>query len=295
MSNYAKTRRNRDARMMNMIASVIFFFGIFFFLGGAVFYAFFRDEVDLSRIVGQPPPTIDAALMPTVGAVAILPPNDSQSEGARSILATFTLPPPTNPPDFLPTNTRRPTDIPTITSTFPPATPSRTSTAPPTITPTITSTPTSTPTFTPQPTSSPTRVIPPTSVIPAAPTNTRSPFPFTKSVDSPIYLRNFANDAGCNWMGLAGEVYDREGNPAAVDAYQVHVWESGINNRVPVGGATAYGSAGWEQFLFDSPVARNYNVQLETTNGTPVSQVYQIASSANCDGNLIYIIFEQNR
>ena len=95
-------------------------------------------------------------------------------------------------------------------------------------------------------------------------------------------------------MGVAGEVYDRTGNPVAGNLYRVHVWESGIDARVNVGDAPNYGPSGWEQFLFDAPVARNYNVQLETTNGTPVSIVYQITTREDCNQNLLYIIFEQN-
>ena len=41
-------------------------------------------------------------------------------------------------------------------------------------------------------------------VITATATATFSPFPFTKDLASPQYLQNFANSAGCNWMGVAG-------------------------------------------------------------------------------------------
>jgi hypothetical protein len=167
-----------------------------------------------------------------------------------------------------PTNTLRPPLTPSITPTFPPATPTRT--------------PTPTPTETPTPGPSPTI------------TQTRSPFPFTKSDHTPFYLQNFANQAGCNWMGIAGEVLDLNRNPAPSGQYRVHIWESGIDQRVPVGGAPAYGPSGWEQFLFDSPVVRDYSVQLETVNGTPVSQVYRVTSRASCNQNLIRLDFVRN-
>ena len=93
---------------------------------------------------------------------------------------------------------------------------------------------------------------------------------------------------------MAGEVLDLTGNPVAPGGHFVHVWESGIDSRVGVGGAPAYGPSGWEQFLFDSPVVRNYNIQLETVSGTPVSQVYQFTTLASCNQNLVYIIFTQN-
>jgi hypothetical protein len=166
------------------------------------------------------------------------------------------------------TNTRQPTPIPSITPTFPPSTPTRT--------------PTATPTETPTPGPSPTA------------TGTRSPFPFTRSDGSPFYLQNYANNAGCNWLGIAGEVLDLNRNPVPTGQYQVHVWGSGIDQRVPVGGAPAYSPSGYEQFVFDAPVVRDYNVQLETVSGTAVSEAYPVQTRASCNQNLLRFDFWQN-
>ncbi len=158
----------------------------------------------------------------------------------------------------------------------------------PSITPTIpTKTPTPTPSNTPTPTDTPGPS--------PTPTFTLSPFPFTKSPDSPIYLRNFANTAGCDWLGLAGEVLDTNGLPVGAGAYRVHIWESGIDTRLDTGSAPAYGPSGWEQFVLNKPAIRDYNVQLETKNGTAVSQVYRVQTRASCNENLLYLIFLQNR
>jgi hypothetical protein len=167
-----------------------------------------------------------------------------------------------------PINTLRPTLTPSITPTFPPPTPSRT--------------PTPTPTDTPTPGPSPTV------------TATRSAFPFTKDLDSPQYLQNYANSAGCNWMGIAGEVLDTEGRPVAANQFVVHIWDGGVDQRVPAGGAPAYGPSGWEQYLFDAPRIQEHNIQLETTNGTAVSQVYRVQTRASCNQNLVYFVFVQN-
>jgi len=168
-----------------------------------------------------------------------------------------------------PTNTRRPTAIPSETPILPTNTP--------TYTPT--STPTPTPTEGPSPT----------------PSNTPSPFLFTKDTLSPLYLRNVANSAGCSWLGIAGDVFDVAKNPVAPGSYVVHIWDSGIDSRVQVGSAPAYGPSGWEQFVYDQPVVRSYNLQLESVNGTPVSQVYRVNTAASCDQNLVYFTFLQNR
>jgi hypothetical protein len=95
-------------------------------------------------------------------------------------------------------------------------------------------------------------------------------------------------------MGVAGEVLDLNRNPVVVGSYRVHVWGSGLDERVVVGGAPAYSPSGWEQFLFNSPVVRDYNVQLETPNGTAVSQVYSIQTRASCSQNLVRLDFLQN-
>lgn len=167
-----------------------------------------------------------------------------------------------------PTYTRRPTTVPSATPSLPALT----------NTPTSTPTPTETPTAGPTPTAS----------------NTPSAFLFTKDEVSPQYLQN-ANSAGCSWLGVAGDAFDVAGNPVAAGSYVVHIWDSGIDARILVGSAPAYGPSGWEQFVYDQPVVRSYNLQLESVNGTPVSQVYRVNTAASCNQNLVYFSFVQNR
>lgn len=219
-------------------------------------------------------PTSTPFAVPTMIQLAELPPELPTLPGgaAAGILPTWT---PVSEildssgPVLQPTNTRRPTAIPTETSVLPTRTP----------TPTPTDTPTPTPTEGPSPT----------------PSNTPSPFLFTKDELSPQYLQNYANNAGCNWLGIAGEVLDVFGNPVQPNRYVVHVWDSGIDARVPVGGAPTYGPSGWEQFVYDQPIVRSYNIQLESINGTPVSQVYRVNTAASCQQNLLFFTFVQNR
>jgi hypothetical protein len=213
----------------------------------------------------------ESAPTPTFAAAAIVPTatDTPEPEQTSSVLApTWTPERPGEAPQATATNTRRPTAEPSITPTFPP----------PTLTPTPTDTPTATPTPGPSPTA----------------TNTRSPYQFTKVPQAPFYLQNFANAAGCNWMGIAGLVYDTQGNPVPAGQYRVHVWGSGIDERPTVGDAPAYGPSGWEQFLFNAPTIRDYNVQLETVSGTAVSEAYSVQSRASCNQNLIQFDFVQN-
>lgn len=216
----------------------------------------------------EPLPTLVPTLPPVPTATEVQEVVDSGAAADVVLPPTLTPPPVENTATPVPINTLRPTLTPSVTPTFPPPTPTRT--------------PTPTPTDTPTPGPS------------ATATATFSPFPFTKDQRSPQYLQNFANNAGCNWMGVAGEVFDLDGNPVAPGQYVVHVWDSGIDRRAPVGDAPAYGPSGYEQFLFDAPRVQDHSIQLETSNGTAVSQVYRFQTRASCNQNLVWFTFVQN-
>lgn len=224
-------------------------------------------DLSLGSILGQDG---SSQPVPTSAVVAAVPSVTSTSTPS-GLLATWTPMASVASPTPAPSSTRGPTLTPSLVPTFPTKTPT------PTRTPTPTNTPTETP-IGPTPTSSP----------------TRSPFPFTKTDTSPFYLQNYANSAGCNWLGIAGEVLDLNRNPVPPGQYRVHVWGNGVEQRPNVSGAPAYSPSGWEQFVSNSPVVRDYNVQLETENGTAVSQVYTIQTRASCNQNLVRVDFVQN-
>ena len=226
----------------------------------------------LSDLLGtgdvEPTPTlISVAAVPTIPPTDTAVPTDEPTV-AINIPATNTPLPPLDAPTRVVINTPRPTMTSTLAATLPPNTATPTNTP----TPTDTATPGPTPTV----------------------TNTRSPFPFTKDLTSPQYLQNYANNAGCDWMGIAGIVLDENGNPVPHGEYVVHVWDSGIDLRVVVGDAPAYGPSGYEQFLFNEPRFQENNVQLETRSGTAVSQVYRLQTRTSCNENLIRFDFIQN-
>jgi hypothetical protein len=262
------------ASLVNIITAFIVVTAVFLFLG-FLLLAFSPQLVPANmrhlvpvlaeREAAVPPTLIPVAEAPTLTPTATAtPPPILQPTWTPQVEAAQ----PTSPSAAVPVSTLGPTRTHTPASTLPPSTPTRT----PTATPTETATPGPSPTV----------------------TNTRAPFQFTKTDSSPFYLQNFANTAGCDWMGIAGEVMNLNGQPVPSGQYRVHVWDSGVDGRVAVGGAPAYGPSGWEQFLFDQPTVRDYNVQLETVNGTPVSQVYRIQSRASCNQNLIMLNFVQN-
>jgi len=126
------------------------------------------------------------------------------------------------PPAIPAISTRIPRPTPTNTPVYPtfpptwtPDTPTPTNTHGP-ITP-QTPTPTETSRATRTPTRAPTKT--PAGPTPTA-TPTRSSFQYTLQNGSPTYLANFANTAGCNWQGMAGQVFDLSGK--AVVGLLVH-------------------------------------------------------------------------
>jgi hypothetical protein len=206
------------------------------------------------------------------------------------VIAVFTLPPkatptntsavPTLPPEWTDTPTPTVTDTP-LPSDTPLDTPTGTERPTVTSTPTITFTPSKTPTLTP---TGPT----------LTPSKTRSAFQFTLQNNQPSYLKNYANTAGCNWMGIAGQVFDLSGN--VMLNLLVHLEGGGLNADAVTGSRIEYGPGGYELFL-GAPAkdtTNTFRVQLRSAQGQPLSDVYVINTFADCNKNLILVNFVQN-
>jgi len=196
------------------------------------------------------------------------------AELATPILGFSNVPPTYTPsarestPTVRATNTRRPTVTPSITPIIPTRTPTKTPTA------------TATGTALPTPTGSP--------------TVTRAPFEYTRTLAATRYTGNYANSAGCNWLGIAGEVFDIDGAPVRYGLVRVHVWGSGVDQRVLTGTQRGYGPSGWEVYLGDIPRIQTHSIQLELISGKPVSDIFSVRTRSSCNENLVQFDFEQN-
>lgn len=160
------------------------------------------------------------------------------------------------------------------------------------------------PTLTLQPTATlaiPTTTIPPTesletptptpevtaTQVPVSPT----PLPsveFVLQPGTPIYLPNFNQpDAGCDWMGVAGQVFDRSGNE--IQGLQIL---SGELTAI-TGEAQGYGPGGYEILISNLPVdsTATYWVQVLSENNQPLSERVYFETYASCEMNLILINF----
>lgn len=192
-------------------------------------------------------------------------------------------------------------EIPTLTSTLPAPTLPPTSTITPTSTvsptPTTSATPSSTPTFTPTVTETstvsptPSDTPTPTQTLTPTVTSTRSPFDYELQNASVTYTTNFANTAGCDWAGIAGQVFDIRGG--ARIGLRVHVFGSGIDEYVISGSNTDYGPSGWERMVDTQPNEGTYYVQLEAADSRLLSEIVTVQMIPTCPKNLALVNFVQ--
>lgn len=225
----------------------------------------------ISRLLG---PTVDVQAEAALPTPVTIP----------SLTPSVTLPPSSTPTDTPPpTETLTPTVTPTETPTL-------------TVSPTITETPgpTDTPTATPTP---PATFTPLATDTPSGPTATftatTSPFPFDLRENEIVFTQNFANQAGCAWQGVGGQVFDLTG--AALNGLRVHVFGPNIDRFVDSGSNTQYGAGGWEQPVDNVINTNAYFVELQTAAGTVISPRVQVTFPGDCARNLALVRFIQTR
>ena len=110
----------------------------------------------------------------------------------------------------------------------------------------------------------------------------------------------FHPDDGCNWMGVAGQVFDLSGAP--VSGQQVRVGGSLLGAPIELlsltGVTTAYGNNGFYEFtLGETPVNSTGTlwVQLLDQSGLPMSDKIYFDTYDACEKNLIFVNFKQVR
>jgi hypothetical protein len=154
-------------------------------------------------------------------------------------------------------------------------------------TPTVTSTPSPTASPTPEPTATDTPV-------PATPTaEATSEAAFVVQPGSNVLVANFANDLGCAWMGVAGQVFDKDRNPLVGITVHVEGQLAGqlVDQDSVTGSNPRIGPAGYTINLSDHPIASNGTmwIQLKDTAGLNLSDQVYFSTSVDCDENLVFI------
>lgn len=197
------------------------------------------------------------------------------------------LPPPTLPPTIV----------------LPSATPIL-ATQPPSPTPPPSATPSPTATITPTPTPLPTIVQGTAFQVSAEPTATAtrpsSAYPYTLQGE-PAAIRGdlYHPQEGCNWQGVAGQVFNPRGAPVLYVGVQ---FGGRIGNRyysetVLTGYAPDYVPYGYEFKLGEQPAASNGTlwVRLVDQQGLPLSDKVFLTTYSDCDHNLLLVNFKQTR
>jgi hypothetical protein len=165
----------------------------------------------------------------------------------------------------------------------------------PTETPYIPPTDTPRPTFTPVFTITPVLLVPPTAT--AKPTATPKA-PYGAKVDN-ISSGLYHPEAGCNWLGVAGVVLDKN---KAHHLYLTVILSGTLNgqtiNQITVSGAAAqsYGASGFEFYLGAIPLDSKGTLylQLRDQGNVPLSENVYINTSKECSKNLVWVQFKEN-
>lgn len=200
-------------------------------------------------------------------------------------------------------NPFKPPVMPTAIS-LPTLTPTPRNLLPPTWTPGPTDEPTAIPTR--APTVTPLPSVTPFSLftVTPGPTEESAPaaFPFEVGKGTPVSTASltFHPEAGCNWMGVAGQVFDLSGAPVSGQLIKIGGTLAGtvVDMTSLTGLTNAYGTAGFYEFnLGTQPVASNQTlwVQLLDQAGLPMSDKIYFNTLDTCDDNLVFVNFQQVR
>jgi hypothetical protein len=118
--------------------------------------------------------------------------------------------------------------------------------------------------------------------------------PFNLQSVEPLYTTNFVHpETGCDWMGVAGQIFDEDQQP--VNGMVVVV--EGVTNNTMVellgysGLAEAYGPGGYELVLSDVNGPGIFWIQLFGEDGKPLSEIYSFQMDGTCEQNLAVINF----
>jgi hypothetical protein len=109
----------------------------------------------------------------------------------------------------------------------------------------------------------------------------------------------FKPDDGCNWAGIAGQVFDLQGRPVK----GIRVWLRGtINGEYiePLGltlESSPYGPSGFEFTIANKPVASSGKLSLQLFDQAmiPISEKVFIDTFDDCEHNLVLVNFKQVR
>jgi hypothetical protein len=133
----------------------------------------------------------------------------------------------------------------------------------------------------------------------AAPTATPIPAEaYRLQPGSPVYLPFFRQpELGCAWTGVAGQIFDTEGEPVSgiVVVVEGALGDTPVDAVTVSGAAPAYGPGGYELQLGQQPIAAagTLSLLLYDLDGVPLIQPLSFDTRAGCTQNLVLINFQQ--
>ncbi len=120
-------------------------------------------------------------------------------------------------------------------------------------------------------------------------------------VGTPAFTANFADlDAGCNWMGVGGQVFSKNDEPVSGLITEVGGYLDGnlILSLALTGGSPVLGPGGFIVKLADQPIASEGAlwIQLFDLTGIPLSEkIYfsTFAGNEGCEKNLVIVNYRE--
>lgn len=151
-------------------------------------------------------------------------------------------------------------------------------------------------------TGQPTETLVPTRTATLTPTATLEVYPFVlDGQPEPVPSIMIRPKVGCDWLVIAGQVWDLEGDPLKGLSLHLYGEVGGFEiDRYVLSGeddAVVYGESGYE-FALEGLVLDSSGtlfIQLVDTNGLPLSLPYGLDTYNDCQRNLILVNFKQVR
>lgn len=133
-----------------------------------------------------------------------------------------------------------------------------------------------------------------------APTNTPDPSGMAYQVTIDYVDSSYYHpEAGCNWMGVAGQAMDINNAPVLYLAIHISGSLGGkyIDYISATGTAPNYGRSGFEFYLGDTPLAsiNTLTIQLTDQQSLPLTEPIKLTTFGDCSKNLVLIRFKQGR
>ena len=111
---------------------------------------------------------------------------------------------------------------------------------------------------------------------------------------TPVGIQNFIlPEAGCNWAGVGGQVFDQTGLPESGLIIKISGTVEGdpILVYVVTGSSLQFGPGGYNVYLSDHPIATQSLLYLQLLNltGIPLSDAIPLNTFSNCAQNLLLV------